>query len=70
VVGLIGPDDTRVISCSLEGRLCFLVAAMFDFHIPKERVLQSAEFLAAHSGDVTTRLYHDGNIRNRDELRS
>ncbi|HEX6483338.1 MAG TPA: phospholipase [Ktedonobacteraceae bacterium] len=69
--GLIGPDDTpRNYAGSLAGTPVFLGCSDVDFHIPKERVLQSAEVLQRVGGDVTTRLYPQmGHTVNRDELR-
>ena len=69
--GLIGPDDTpRDYAGSLAGTSVFLGCSDVDFHIPKERVLQSAEVLQRIGGDVTTRLYpRMGHTVNRDELR-
>lgn len=69
--GLIGPDDTpRNYAGSLAGTSVFLGCSDVDFHIPKERVLQSAEVLQRMGGDVTTRLYpRMGHTVNRDELR-
>ena len=68
---LIGPDDTpRNYAGSLAGTPVFLGCSDVDFHIPKERVLQSAEVLQRMGGDVTTRLYpRMGHTINRDELR-
>jgi phospholipase/carboxylesterase len=68
--GLIGPDDTpRNYAGSLAGTPVFLGCSDVDFHIPKERVLQSAEVLQRMGGDVTTRLYpRMGHTVNRDEL--
>ena len=70
--GLIGPDDTpRNYSGSLEGTPIFLGCSDSDFHIPKQRVEQSAEILQRLGGNVTTRLYpRMGHTINRDELRS
>ena len=69
--GLIGPDDTpRNYAGSLAGTPVFLGCSDVDFHIPKERVLQSAEVLQRIGGDVTTQLYpRMGHTVNRDELR-
>lgn len=68
---LIGPDDTpRNYAGSLAGTPVFLGCSDVDFHIPKERVLQSAEVLQRMGGDVTTRLYSRmGHTVNQDELR-
>src|SRR5438270_5158647 len=69
--GLIGPDDTpRDYTGSLARTPVFLGCSDVDFHIPKERVLQSAEVLQRMGGDVTKRLYpRMGHTVNRDELR-
>jgi phospholipase/carboxylesterase len=68
--GLIGPDGTpRDYRGSLAGTPVFLGCSDIDPHIPKERVLHSAEVLQELGGDVTTRLYpHMGHTVNRDEL--
>jgi len=68
---LIGPDDTpRNYPGSLAETQVFLGCSDVDFHIPKERVLQSAEVLQRMGGDVTTRLYpRMGHTVNRDEIR-
>jgi phospholipase/carboxylesterase len=69
--GLIGPDGTpRDYSGSLAGTPVFLGCSDVDPHIPKERVLQSAEVLQRLGGNVTARLYpRMGHTVNRDELR-
>ena len=69
--GLIGPDNTpRNYPGSLEGTPIFLGCSDSDFHIPKQRVEQSAEILQRLGGTVTTRLYpRMGHTINRDELR-
>jgi phospholipase/carboxylesterase len=68
---LIGPDDTpRDYPGSFAGTTVFLGCSDVDFHIPKERVLQSAEVMQRMGGNVTTRLYPGmGHTVNRDELR-
>jgi predicted esterase len=70
--GLIGPDDTpRDYPDSLAGTPVFLGCSDIDPHIPKERVLLSAEVLQRLDANVTTRLYpHMGHTVNRDELRT
>jgi len=70
--GLIGPDDTpRDYPGSLAGTPVFLGCSDIDPHIPKERVLLSAEVLQRLDANVTTRLYpHMGHTVNRDELRT
>ena len=69
--GLIGPDETpRNYPGSLEGTPIFLGCSDTDFHIPKQRVEQSAEILQRLGGNITARLYpRMGHTINRDELR-
>jgi predicted esterase len=68
--GLIGPDDTpRDYAGSLAGTPVFLGCSDVDFHIPKERVEQSAAVLRALGGAVTMRLYPNmDHTVNDDEL--
>jgi phospholipase/carboxylesterase len=68
--GLIGPDGTpRNYRGSLAGTPVFLGCSDVDFHIPKERVLHSADVLRGLGGEVTARLYPDmGHTINQDEL--
>ena len=68
--GLIGPDGTpRDYPGSLAGTPVFLGCSDIDPHIPKERVLLSAEVLQALGGQVTTKLYpRMGHTINRDEM--
>jgi phospholipase/carboxylesterase len=68
--GLIGPDDTpRAYTGSLAGTPVFLGCSDVDPHIPKARVLHSAEVLQELGGDVTTRLYPGmGHTVNQGEL--
>jgi len=68
--GLIGPDGTpRNYHGSLAGTPLFLGCSDVDFHIPKERVLHSADVLRGLGGEVTARLYPDmGHTINQDEL--
>jgi phospholipase/carboxylesterase len=68
--GLIGPDDTpREYGGALAGTPVFLGCSDVDPHIPKARVLHSAEVLEGLGGDVTTRLYPNmGHTINQDEL--
>ncbi|HID52467.1 MAG TPA: phospholipase [Anaerolineae bacterium] len=68
--GLIGPDEiSRAYAGSLAGTPIFLGCSDVDFHIPKERVIFSAELLAEMGADVTTRLYPDmGHTVNENEL--
>jgi phospholipase/carboxylesterase len=68
--GLIGPDGTpRDYPGSLAGTPVFLGCSDIDPHIPKERVLLSAEILQALGGQVTAKLYPRlGHTINRDEI--
>ena len=68
--GLIGPDGMpRDYSGLLAGTLVFLGCSDVDFHVPKERVLLSAEVLERLGGDVTMRLYRGmGHTVNQDEI--
>ena len=68
--GLIGPDGTaRDYSGSLAGTPVFLGCSDIDFHIPKERVLHSADVLRGLGGEVTAKLYPNmGHTINQDEL--
>src|SRR5579863_8821287 len=70
--GLIGPDETpRNYAGSLAGTPVFLGCSDVDPHIPRERVLLTAEVLQQMGGIVTTRLYPRlGHTVNRDELAS
>ncbi len=67
---MIGPDGTpRDYPGSLDNTPVFLGCSDVDFHIPKERVLHSADVLQRLGGDVTTRLYPNmGHTVNQDEL--
>jgi phospholipase/carboxylesterase len=68
--GLIGPDGTpRDYAGSLAGTPIFLGCSDIDPHIPKDRVLHSAEVLQALGGQVTAKLYpRMGHTINRDEI--
>jgi predicted esterase len=68
--GLIGPDGTpRDYPGDLAGTPVFLGCSDVDFHIPKERVLESAAILERLGAAVTTRLYPNmGHTINADEL--
>ena len=68
--GLIGPVGTpRDYSRSLEGTPLFLGCSDADFHIPKERVEETARVLGKLGGDVTMRLYPGlGHTINQDEI--
>jgi len=67
---LIGPDDTpRDYKGSLEGTPVFLGCSDVDFHVPKERVQQSAEVFRKLGGEVTERLYPNmAHTINQDEI--
>lgn len=68
--GLIGPDGTpRDYQGSLEGTPIFMGCSDVDFHIPKERVLESAGVFGELGADVDARLYPKmGHTINEDEL--
>lgn len=68
--GLIGPDDTpRDYPGSLDNTPVFLGCSDVDAHIPKERVLASAEVLKGMGAAVDARLYPGmGHTVNADEL--
>jgi predicted esterase len=68
--GLIGLDGTpRDYPGSLDGTPVFLGCSDIDFHIPKQRVLDSAAVLERLGGAVTCRLYPGmGHTVNDDEL--
>ena len=67
---LIGPDDTpRDYKGSLGGTPVFLGCSDVDFHIPKERVQQTADVFRQLGGEVTERLYPDmDHTINQDEI--
>jgi len=67
---LIGPDDMpRDYIGSFDGTPVFLGCSDVDFHVPKERVDESAEVFQRMGGVVTKRLYsnHDHSV-NQDEV--
>jgi predicted esterase len=68
--GLIGPEGMpRADSGSLEGTPVFLGCSDVDPHIPKTRVLETAQALEALGGAVTMRLYPGmGHMVNPDEI--
>jgi predicted esterase len=68
--GLIGPDETpRDYPGSLADTPVFLGCSDVDFHIPKERVLHSADVFRGLGGEVTVKLYPNmGHTVNQDEL--
>ena len=67
---LIGPDGTpRNYKGSLEGTSVFLGCSDVDFHVPKERVQQTAEVFRRLGGEVTERLYPNmDHTINQDEI--
>jgi phospholipase/carboxylesterase len=67
---LIGPDDTpRNYSGSFAGTPVFLGCSDVDFHVPRERVDQTAEVLRRLGGEVTERLYPNmDHSVNQDEI--
>ena len=67
---LIGPDDTpRDYKGSLSGTPVFLGCSNVDFHVPKERVDQTAQILRKLGGEVTERLYPNlDHSVNQDEI--
>ena len=67
---LIGPDETpRNYRGSLAGTPVFLGCSDVDFHVPKERVDQTAQVLRNLGGEVTERLYPNlDHSVNQDEL--
>lgn len=67
---LIGPDDTpRDYKGSLGGTPVFLGCSDVDFHVPRERVQESADVLKRLGGEVTARLYPNmGHTVNQDEI--
>jgi predicted esterase len=68
--GLIGPDGTpRDYAGSMDGTPVFLGCSDVDFHIPRERVEESAEVMRGLGADVTLRLYPGmGHQVNEDEI--
>jgi len=67
---LIGPHGTpREYKNSLAGTPVFLGCSDVDFHVPKERVEETAEVLRKLGGDVTKRLYPNmEHTVNQDEI--
>lgn len=68
--GLIGPEGTpRDYPGELDGTPVFLGCSDVDFHIPKERVLETADVFRRMGAEVTDRLYPGmGHTVNRDEI--
>jgi predicted esterase len=66
--GLIGPPGTVWPEAGrLDGVPVFLGCSDVDFHIPKERVLESADVLRARGAEVTAILYPDMDHTVNDE---
>src|SRR6266508_6107679 len=67
---LMGPDDTpRDYKGSLAGTPVYLGCSDVDFHVPKERVDQTAGVLRKLGGQVTERLYPNlDHSVNQDEI--
>jgi predicted esterase len=67
---LIGPDDApRDYDGSLDGTPVFLGCSDVDFHVPNERVDQTAAVMKRLRGEVTERLYPDmDHSVNQDEI--
>lgn len=68
--GLIGPEGTpRNYNGSLAGTPVFLGCSDVDFHVPKERVSETAKILRELGGEVTERLYPNmEHTINQDEI--
>lgn len=68
--GLIGPDDTaRDYGGSLDSTPVFLGCSDVDFHIPAERVRETATVMEQLGANVTMRLYGGmGHTVNEDEI--
>lgn len=68
--GLIGPDDTsREYAGAFQQTPVFLGCSDIDFHIPKERVIETAEIFNMMGAEVTMRLYPNmDHTVNLDEL--
>ncbi len=68
--GLIGPFGTkRNYSGTLENTSVFLGCSDVDFHIPKERVIESADVFKRLNATVTLNLYPNmGHTMNNDEI--
>jgi predicted esterase len=67
---LIGPEDMpRDYDGSLDDTPVFLGCSDVDFHVPKERVHETADVMRRLGGDVTERLYPNmGHTVNQDEI--
>jgi predicted esterase len=68
---LIGPDNThRNYPGSLAGTPVFLGCSDVDFHVPKERVDQTADVMRTLGGEVTESLYPNmDHTVNQDEIK-
>jgi predicted esterase len=68
--GLIGPPGTLWdFPGSLDNTPVFLGCSDQDFHIPKERVIESSEVFEKKGAEVTMKLYPDlGHTINQDEI--
>jgi phospholipase/carboxylesterase len=68
--GLIGPEGTaRDYQGSMSNTQVFLGCSDIDFHIPKERVVESAEVFENLGAAVTLQLYKNfGHSINSDEI--
>jgi phospholipase/carboxylesterase len=68
--GLIGPPGTAWdYEGSLDGTAVFLGCSDVDFHIPQERVAETADVMKWMGADVTMRLYRGlGHTVNQDEI--
>lgn len=68
--GLIGPPgQLRNYTGSLDGTPVFLGCSVPDPHIPRERVLETAQILENMQAEVVTRIYDNlGHTINEDEL--
>ncbi len=68
--GLIGPDDTpRDYAGSFDRTPVFLGCSDVDFHIPKERVMETRDVFARMDAEVTMRLYPNmEHTVNQDEV--
>ena len=70
--GLIGPPGTpRDYPGSFDGTPVFLGCSDVDFHIPKERVIETAEVFKRLGAVVDLRLYPNmGHLVNEDEIQA
>ncbi len=68
--GVIGPDDTdRNYAGSLDGTEVFLGCSDVDYHIPVERVHETAEIMERLGASVTKRIYPNfAHAVNQDEI--